>query len=116
MSQVLEFEVMSENASESDRLTGELAGMISASASDAKVARFKRDPAAMELGTILAVTLGSQTAATAVAHGIGTWIAKRRSVKLTVRKDGSLIAENITSGEAIKLAELWLTYQDKRAQ
>jgi len=72
----------------------------------------KSNPNNMDLGSTLVLIFGTP-AAIAVAHGVSKWLAMRNSGGITLQdKDGKLIAKNITSSDALKLADKFFKKND----
>lgn len=106
--QSFEIFVEAEDAGRADRLASELEVHLRAASPETTIGRRSAGEGRMDLGTILTVVISSG-AATAIASGIGSWISKRGTAKLSIKADGELIAENITSSDVLKLSQLMVS-------
>jgi hypothetical protein len=87
-----------------NKYTQELMAAIRASTPEVTVDRHNINPQNQDLGTIIGIIVGS-AGLTAVAKGIADWLRKRQTANITIKRDGSIIAENVTSADAVKLLE-----------
>src|SRR3954468_24693159 len=68
----------------------------------------RADPLSQDFGSTLIIVLAGP-AVVAVAKAVGDWLRLRRQAKITIRTAaGEVIAENITSDEALELQRMWL--------
>jgi hypothetical protein len=58
----------------------------------------------MDFGATVVLILGT-TAATAIAKGIQTWLAGNAGARIDILKDGSVIARNLQSKDAVEIAK-----------
>jgi hypothetical protein len=57
-----------------------------------------------DFGATVAILLGTASV-TAVAKGIAAWLARNSGAKIQINADGSVIADNVDSHDAAKIAE-----------
>lgn|SRR5690242_7440062 len=75
---------------------------------DVVVKQHRDDPRTQDFGSTLVLILGAP-AVVSIANAIGNWLKLRNSASLTIEKDGNIIAQNLTSKDASRLAELFLS-------
>lgn len=76
---------------------------------DVSVKRVRKEQDTMDFGSILAIILGTK-AVIAVAEGLGAWLKQHQRASIRIeRPDGTIVAENITSRQALELAKLLTT-------
>lgn len=86
----------------------ELKNVLLDATSDVEVQRRRSDPRAQDFGATLVLILGAP-AAVAIAKAIGDWLTLRRQTGITIKTaHGEIVGTNITSKDALKLAELLL--------
>jgi hypothetical protein len=69
------------------------------------VERRKERPETQDFGATLAIIVGS-AAASAVAKGLATWLAKHSGARLTMSTEaGTVLATNLDSRDAARIAE-----------
>ena len=103
---IIKFENISE--AEANRYAGELRDMLLDATSDVEVSRRRDDPSTQDFGATLMLILGTP-AVTAIAKAMGDWLTLHRQVGLTLKTaNGEIIGTNLTSKDAMKLAELLL--------
>jgi len=90
---------------ERERLASELHAILQGLGRDVFVERHKESVETMEVGTILTVVLGS-AAVRVVAGGIAAWLTKRQAASITIMKNGTVVGKNLTSADAVRIAEL----------
>ncbi len=66
----------------------------------------KIDDSTLDLGSIVSIVVGSASLS-AIGKGIEAWLAKRHDSKITIKKDGDVIAENVSSEDAVALAKMF---------
>lgn len=96
------------SAAEGNRYASELRNMLLDATPDAEVDQRRSDTRTQDFGATLVLILGTP-AVIAITRAIGNWLQLRNSASLTIEKDGRVIAKNISSKDAAKLAELFLT-------
>ncbi len=57
-----------------------------------------------DFGATLAIILGT-AAATAIAKGVAAWLARHSGAKIQISADGTVLASNLDSGDAARIAE-----------
>src|SRR5260221_10981239 len=83
-----------------------ISGVASSKATpDIEVRQKRSDDRTQDFGATLVLILGAP-AVVVVAKALGDWLKLRNSAKITIKKDGQVVAENLTSNDALKLAEL----------
>jgi hypothetical protein len=88
------------------RYATELKNALLDATSDLKVDLRRANAHTQDFGSTLVLVLGTP-AVLAVATAIGDWLKLRHSVIIDIEKDGHVHAENITSKDALRLAELF---------
>jgi len=64
----------------------------------------KENDQTQDVGTILQIVLGS-AAFIAFIKGLSNWLLKKQSRKITIRKNGDVIGENLSSGDLEKILD-----------
>jgi hypothetical protein len=107
------FEISFDNADdrEANQFARELAAAIRKEAKGATVGQRKKTETSQDMGTIVSVVVGS-AALTAVATGIQNWLSQRTKARLSITKSGVVTAENVDSGDVVKIIELLRTSKD----
>ncbi len=103
---IIKFEDIS--AAEANRYASELRDKLLDATPDIQVDQRRDDSRTQDFGATLVLILGTP-AVIAIAKAIGNWLQLRNSASLTIEKDGQVIAKNIKSKDAARLAELFLT-------
>ncbi len=86
----------------------ELRDVLLAATPDISVDRRRDDPHTQDFGSTLVLVLGTSSV-TIIAKAIGDWLQLRNSASLTIETpEKKIIATNIKSKDATKLAELLL--------
>ena len=98
------------STAEANRLASGLAAAIRDSDRDVKVEQRRDQPDTQDFGATLAIILGTASA-TAVARGVEAWLARHSGAKIQINKDGSVIASNLDSRDAARIAEAFKTRQ-----
>jgi hypothetical protein len=93
------------SVAEANRYASELRNALLDATTDIEVYQTRSDDRTQDFGATLVLILGTP-AVLAVAKALGDWLKLRNSAKITIDKDGQVIAENLTSKDALKLAEL----------
>lgn len=96
------------SAADATRYARELRNALLDATPEVKVDQRRNDPHTQDFGGTLVLILGTP-AITIIARAMGNWLALRNSASLTIEEDGKVIAKNITSKDASRLAELFLT-------
>lgn len=96
-----------------NRWARELKEMILDATTDVVVEQKRDNPHSMDLGTIVEIILGAQSVI-AVATALGKWLTLHRQAGITVKtSQGEIVGVNLTSKDAMKLAELILAYEKR---
>lgn len=86
----------------------ELRQMLLDTSPDISVDRRRDDPRTQDAGSTLVLILGAP-AVVAIARAVGNWLTLRRQAGITIKTDaGEIVATNLTSKDALTLAELLL--------
>lgn len=100
-----------DNASnaEANRYASELRDMLLDAAPDVEVDRRRDNPNTQDFGATLILILGAP-AVVAIAKALGNWLTLHRQTEITIKTPtGEVVGTNLTSKDALKLAELLLT-------
>ena len=94
------------SVADANRWSSELKESILDATPNVEVEQQRDNPYSQDLGTTLVLILGTP-AIIAVAKAIGNWLTLRRQVSITIKSpQGEIIGTNLTSKDAMKLAEL----------
>ncbi len=93
------------SVAEANRYANELRNALLDATPDIEVRQKRSDDRTQDFGATLVLILGAP-AVVVVAKALGDWLKLRNSAKITIKKDGQVVAENLTSNDALKLAEL----------
>lgn len=89
---------------EANRLASGLAAAIRDSDREVRVEQRRDQPDTLDFGATLAIILGTASV-TAVARGVESWLARHSGAKIQINKDGTVIASNLDSRDAARIAE-----------
>ena len=64
----------------------------------------QENPNTQDIGSVLTIILGS-TAIKTLVTGLSNWLLKTQSRKITIKKDGTIIGENLSSGDVKRILE-----------
>jgi|HubBroStandDraft_1064217.scaffolds.fasta_scaffold307236_2 hypothetical protein len=92
------------SAGEANRYAAALAAAIRNSDRNVKAEQRRDQADTQDLGTTVAVILGTASI-TEVAKGVASWLARHSGAKIQISTDGSVIASNLDSGDAARIAE-----------
>lgn len=97
------------SAGEANRYASELRNILLDATPNVEVDQRQNDPRTQDFGTILILILGTSSV-TAIARAVGDWLKLRNSVSITIEDSNrKVIAQNITSKDAFRLTELFVT-------
>jgi RNA 3'-terminal phosphate cyclase len=89
-----------------NRYSDELKSVLLKASSEIEVQQRREDVHAQDFGATLVLVLGAPAVVAAV-KALGDWLQRRHGVGLTMKtENGEVIATNLTSKDALKLAEL----------
>lgn len=88
------------------RYASELRNELLDAAPGIEVDQQRRDLKTQDFGSTLVLILGTPAVLAAV-KAMGDWLQKRHSAVIDIEKDGHVHAENLTSKDALRLAELF---------
>ena len=101
------------SVADANRWASELKEYVLEATSDAKVEQQRDNQYSLDLGTTLVLVFGTP-AVLAVAGALGKWLTLRRQAGITIKTPkGEIIGTNLTSKDALKLAELLLDRQEE---
>jgi len=89
---------------EANRFAAELAERLRDTDAPINVRETRAAPDAQDFGATLVLLLGAP-AVVALAKGISAWLAMRPNAKVTLKKDGTVIASGLTSADARAVIE-----------
>jgi hypothetical protein len=92
------------SAAEANRYASDLAAAVRDADRDVKVEQKRDRPDTQDLGMTLQIILGSASV-TAIARGVSFWLARHAGARIQIEKDGSVIASNLDSRDAARIAE-----------
>jgi hypothetical protein len=96
------------SGAEANHYASELKDILLDVSPDVSVEQRRDTTLTQDLGTTLVLLLGTSSMA-AIAKALGNWLQLRRSAQVTVKTEqGEIIGKNLTSKDALKLAELLL--------
>jgi hypothetical protein len=64
----------------------------------------RESPETLDFGASVAIILGTASV-TAIANGIARWLARNAGAKIEIRQDGAVLATNLNSTDAAKIAQ-----------
>ncbi len=92
------------STADANRFASALAQVIRESDREVQVAQRRDQPDSQDFGATLAIVLGTASA-TAVAKGVAGWLARHSGAKIEITADGRVIASNLDSRDAARIAE-----------
>lgn len=93
------------SVADANRYASELRNILLDATSDVEVERTREDPRAQDFGATLLLALGT-SAVPAIVKAIGDWLSLHHKVGITIKTaEGEIIATNLTSKDAMKLAD-----------
>lgn len=92
------------SADEANRYAGDLATALREVDQELKIEQQRERQDTQDFGATLAIVLGTASI-TAVAKGIATWLARHSGAKIQIGADGSILASNLDSQDAARIAE-----------
>jgi hypothetical protein len=99
------------SAADANRYADELRNALLDATPDISVQRKREDPRTQDFGATLILVLGTP-AVIALVKAIGNWLSLRHQVGITIKTaEGEIVGTNLTSTDAMKLAELFHTEQ-----
>jgi hypothetical protein len=97
------------SVADANRWASELKEYILDATSDVEVEQQRDNPYSQDAGTILSLVLAAPSVI-AVAKALGNWLTLHRQAGITIKTPhGEIIGTNLTSKDAMKLAELLLS-------
>jgi hypothetical protein len=97
------------SSADANRYASELRDILRDASPDVEVERKRNDLRAQDFGATLIVVLGTP-AGVAIVKAIENWLSLRHGTGITIKTaEGEIIATNLTSKDAMKLAELFRT-------
>ena len=92
------------SVAEANRYAAELAAAIRDSDCDVTAQQKRDTPETQDLGSTIALILGTASV-TEVARGVAAWLARHSGAKIQISTDGNVIASNLDSHDAARIAE-----------
>jgi hypothetical protein len=92
------------STAEANRYAAELASALREVDQDLKAEQHRDREDTQDFGATLIVILGTASA-TAVAKGVAAWLARHSGAKIQINADGSVVASNLDSADAARIAE-----------
>ena len=92
------------STAEANRYAADLASTLRELDSQLKVDQQRERPDTQDCGATLAIILGTASV-TAIAKGISAWLARHSGAKIQINADGSVVASNLDSRDAARIAE-----------
>lgn len=94
------------SVADGNRFAGSLANALQDISPDIAVERIRERADTQDFGASLGIILGT-AAATAVAKGIGAWLARNSGAKVEIRRGGEvvLVATHLDSRDAAKIVQ-----------
>ncbi len=103
---IIKFDNVSD--AEANRYASELRDTLLDAALDVEVDRKRDNPDTQDFGATLILVLGAP-AVVAIAKALGNWLTLHRQIGITIKTtNGEIVGTNLTSKDALKLAELLL--------
>lgn len=91
------------SAAEANRYAAELRTALRDIDPDVKAEQQRDRPDTQDFGATLVILLGTASV-TAVAKGVSAWLARHSGAKIQINADGSVIASNLDSRDAARIA------------
>ena len=93
-----------DSIAQANRYAADLAAAIRELDEEVQVEQKRDRQDTQDFGATLAIILGTASV-TAVAKGISAWLARQSGAKIQISADGSVIASNLDSRDAARIAE-----------
>jgi len=103
------------SAADANRWASELKDYLLAATKEVKVEQQRDNPYSMDLGTTLSLILGAPSVIV-VARALGNWLIRVPQTSITIKTpDGEIVMAGLTSKDALKLTDLFLSFlQNKK--
>lgn len=102
------------SVADANRWASELKEVLLEATPDIKVRQQNTHPYSQDFGTTLVLVLGTPVVVV-VAKALGNWLLLHRETSITIKTaQGEIVGTNITTNDALKLAELLLAQQKKK--
>jgi len=92
------------STAEANRYAAELATALRETDQELCVEQERDRPDTQDFGATLAIVLGTASV-TALAKGVASWLARHSGAKIQISSDGAVIASNLDSRDAARIAE-----------
>lgn len=92
------------STAEANRYAAELAVALREVDQELRVEQERDRPDTQDFGATLLIVLGTASV-TALAKGVASWLARHSGSRIQINSDGSVIASNLDSGDAARIAE-----------
>ena len=92
------------STADANRYAAELASALREVDQDLKAEQHRDREDTQDFGATLIVILGTASV-TAIAKGVAAWLARHSGARIQINADGSVIASNLDSADAARIAE-----------
>lgn len=92
------------STADANRFAADLARTIRDSDRQVAVEQHREKDDTLDFGATLVIVLGTASV-TALAKGISAWLQRHSGARIEINADGSVIASNLESGDAARIAE-----------
>jgi Effector Associated Constant Component 1 len=89
---------------DANRYAADLADCLKEIDQDVAVEQRRAREDTQDFGATLAIVLGTASA-TALARGVAAWLARHSGAKIQISTDGTVLASNLDSRDAARIAE-----------
>jgi hypothetical protein len=98
------------STAEANRYASDMAAALREIDRELRVERQRDRPDTQDFGATLAIILGT-TSVTALAKGVTAWLARHSGAKIQINADGSVIASDLDSRDAARIAEAFTRHK-----
>jgi hypothetical protein len=102
------------STADANRLAADLARTLRDLDRQVAVEQHRERPDTLDFGATLVIVLGTASV-TALAKGISAWLKRHSGARIEINADGSVIASNLDSGDAARIAEAFGRKNDGHA-
>ncbi len=98
------------STAEANRYAADLRAALRELDQELKVVQQRDRADTQDFGATLAIILGTASV-TAVAKGVAVWLARHSGAKIQINADGSVLASNLDSRDAARIAEAFTRHK-----
>lgn len=98
------------STAEANRYAADLRAALRELDQELKVEQQRDRADTQDFGATLAIILGTASV-TAVAKGVAVWLARHSGAKIQINADGSVLASNLDSRDAARIAEAFTRHK-----